>query len=110
MSDPAPAGPWPAWLTGSDGAVQIRIHAQPGARRTHAVGDYGGRLKIALHAPPVDGKANAELLRWLAQACKLPKNRVALLHGATAREKVVCVQADLRAVCAALQAALADAG
>ncbi|MBM4345504.1 MAG: DUF167 domain-containing protein [Deltaproteobacteria bacterium] len=99
----------PAWLGGQDGAVQIRVHAQPGARKTRAVGEHGGRLKVALHAPPVDGKANAELLRWLAQTCGLPNNRAALLHGATARDKVVILRADLATVTAAVQAALAAA-
>lgn len=94
MSDPAPAGPWPAWLTGSDGAVQIRIHAQPGARRTHAVGDYGGRLKIALHAPPVDGKANAELIALVAEHFGVRKADVTIKSGATGRRKLAQIDDD----------------
>ncbi len=106
MSDATPLAPLPSWLAGHDGAVQVRVHAQPGARHTGVLGEHGGRLKIALRAPPVDGKANAELLRWLAQACDLPKNRVTLLHGATARDKVVELQTALATAQAALLAAL----
>ena len=53
-------------LTGSDGGVYISLHIQPGAKREGVTGLFGSSLKIALNAPPVDGKANAALLRFLA--------------------------------------------
>ena len=57
----SPAGP--VWLsTGEDGCI-LAVHAQPGAKRNAVAGIYNDRLKIALSAPPVDGKANAMLIR-----------------------------------------------
>lgn len=52
----------PSWLISQTQGVLIDIHAQPGAKRSAVVGEYGSRLKIAVSTPPVDGKANAALI------------------------------------------------
>jgi len=69
------------------------LHVQPGAKRTEVAGVHGegaeARLKIRLAAPPVDGKANAELLRFLAAAFAVPLRAVTLLRGETSRQKTV---------------------
>lgn len=71
-----------SWLTtGKNNAPVIAVHAQPGAKRTAVVGVHGDRLKIALASPPVDGKANATLIKYLS------KSSVRLLSGDTSREK-----------------------
>jgi len=62
-----PSAPAP-WLREEDGAVVLALHVQPGAKRTQAEGAHGDALKVRLAAPPVDGKANAELVRFLAEA------------------------------------------
>jgi uncharacterized protein len=83
-----------------DGSVTLRIQAQPGARSTVVVGSYGdgpnARLKIALAAPPVDGKANAELRAFLAHAFGVARHNVSLLQGETGRRKLVRIDAPTR--------------
>lgn len=64
---------------------------QPGAKRTEAVGEHGGRLKLKIAAPPVDNKANAHLLAWLAAQLRVPKSSVRLVRGETSRQKTVAV-------------------
>jgi uncharacterized protein len=70
-------------------ALQLTLHVQPGASRTAVIGTHGDALKVRLAAPPVDGKANAELLRFLAEAFGVPRRNVTLLRGETSRAKVV---------------------
>jgi uncharacterized protein (TIGR00251 family) len=70
----------------------LEVHVQPGARRDEVVGEHGGRLKIKLAAPPVDGKANRHLLEFLAAAFAVPVARVHLLRGASSRMKTVLVE------------------
>jgi len=69
--------------------VQLTLHVQPGAKCTGAAGTYGDALKFRLAAPPVDGKANAELLRYLAGAFGVPQRNVTLVHGDFSRKKIV---------------------
>ncbi len=63
------------------------VHAQPGAKRDRIVGEFNGRLKIALAAPPVDGKANAALAKFLAKSLGVSKSSVSLVSGETMRDK-----------------------
>lgn len=77
-----------SWLTtGKNNAPVIAVHAQPGAKRTAVVGVHGDRLKIALASPPVDGKANATLIKYLSKGLGVSKSSVRLLSGGTSREK-----------------------
>ena len=69
--------------------LKLAIAATPGARKTEAAGAYGDALRVRLAAPPVDGKANAALVNWAAQAFGLPRASVRLLHGAAGRRKVL---------------------
>jgi uncharacterized protein (TIGR00251 family) len=73
----------PEWL--------LELHVQPGAKLTAAVGEHGGRLKLKIAAPPVDNKANAHLLAWLAAQLGVPKSAVRLVRGETSRQKTVVV-------------------
>ena len=83
-----------AWVQNRDGQLVLLLHVQPGARRTAVVGTYGDRLKIALHAPPVDGKANAELLRFLGARLALRASQLRVLSGQTSRDKAVALDVD----------------
>lgn len=73
------------------GGVVLRLHVQPGARRTEMAGLHGERLKVRVAAPPVDGAANEALLGWLADAAGIARSRLSLLRGATSRQKDVLV-------------------
>ena len=74
-------------------AIVLTLHVQPGARRTEVAGTHGAgtqmRLKIRLAAPPVDGKANAELLAFLAETFGVSRRDVTLVRGDSSREKIV---------------------
>lgn len=67
----------------------IHLKVQPGARKSGVVGLHGDRLKVALVAPPVDGKANEALIDFLAKALKMPKSAFSILRGEKARMKTV---------------------
>lgn len=99
MSGGAKGGPHPApapWLREEAGAIVLALHVQPGAKRTEAAGTHGDALKLRLAAPPVDGKANAELLRFLADAFGVPLRQVAIERGEASRQKIVRIGAPAR--------------
>jgi uncharacterized protein (TIGR00251 family) len=85
-----------AWRRMDGDALVLTLHVQPGASRTEVAGLHGDALRIRLAAPPVDGKANAELLRFLADAFAVPRRQVSLLRGETSRQKVVRVEAPMQ--------------
>jgi hypothetical protein len=72
-------------------SARLTLHVQPRARRTEVAGLHGAALKIRLAAPPVDGAANDELVRFLAEQLGVPRRAVRLVAGAGARRKVVVV-------------------
>lgn len=76
-------------LRKKDGGILLSCHVQPGASRSAIVGLYGASVKIALAAPPVDGKANKELCVFLAKKLGLPKSAVSLAAGAASRDKKI---------------------
>lgn len=80
-----------SWLRADAAGATLTLHIQPGAKKTEVVGVHGEALKIRLHAPPVDGKANVHLLDFLAMRLALPKAAVTLLGGETSRAKRVRV-------------------
>jgi uncharacterized protein (TIGR00251 family) len=81
----------PAWARRDGAEWLLELHVQPGAKVTAAMGEHGGRLKLKIAAPPVDNKANAHLLAWLAAQWGVPKSAVRLVRGETSRQKTVAV-------------------
>jgi len=73
----------------ADGRITLTLHIQPGAKKTEFAGRHGDALKIRLAAPPVDGKANEALIKFVAETLKLPKSAVNLKSGQTSRRKVL---------------------
>lgn len=92
-----------AWLRAEQGGLVLELLVQPRASRTRVAGEHGGRLKIQLAAPPVDGEANAALVEFLAGALGVRKADVAILRGDAGRRKTVRVAG---ASAAAAEAAL----
>ncbi len=85
------------WRSDDGATLTLRLHVQPGAKRTEFAGIHGdgadARVKLRLAAPPVDGKANAALLAYLADAFDVPGRAVSLVRGETSRQKTVRIEA-----------------
>ena len=79
------------WILAEGDGVILRLHIQPGAKKTEIAGLHGEALKIRLAAPPVDGKANASLIEFLARQLGVAKSSVELISGDTSRAKRVRV-------------------
>jgi len=67
--------------------LTIRLH--PGARKNAVTGVHAEALKIALTAPPVDGKANEALIAFLSDTLHLPRARINIVGGLTSRSKTI---------------------
>ena len=72
--------------------LELRVHAQPGARRTEVQGLHAGAIKIKLQARPVEGAANEALLQFLAEALQVPRRRCVLVSGESSRQKRVRIE------------------
>lgn len=77
-----------------DGAdLLLDCHLQPKASKDEFAGLHGERLKIRISAPPIDGRANAQLLAFIAKAFGVAKSQVSLDSGDSSRQKRVRIQA-----------------
>ena len=80
----------------------VEIRLQPRGGRDAVVGERDGAVLIRISAPPVDGKANAALIAFVAKRLGVPKGSVTIIRGETSRNKVIRVEdhapADVRAV------------
>ena len=83
-------------LRATASGVTLAVRAQPGAKKTAITGVYGegpaAQLKIAVHAPPLEGRANQALIAFLAETYGLPKNAVELVSGELSRSKVIMLR------------------
>lgn len=81
-----------ACLDSADGHCILRLRVQPGAKRTSVIGLLGDQLKIAVQAPPVDGRANEALLKWLCSQFGAKNAQVTLISGQASRDKRVMIR------------------
>lgn len=72
----------------------LSVRVQPGATRSGIVGALGDALKVRVAAPADDGKANAELVRFLAEALGVPSRDVAIARGHHSRTKSIVVTTE----------------
>ncbi|MEO8572688.1 MAG: DUF167 domain-containing protein [Pyrinomonadaceae bacterium] len=70
-----------------EGTVTFGVHVIPRSSRSQIAGEYEGALKVKLSAPPVDGAANAELIKLFAKKLGVPKSAVMIERGETSRTK-----------------------
>jgi uncharacterized protein (TIGR00251 family) len=80
----------------AEGCV-LPVRAQPGARRSGVQGEQAGALKVAVTAPPQDGRANEALVEALREALGVRRSQVELLAGATGRDKRFLIRGLKRA-------------
>jgi hypothetical protein len=76
--------------------IVLELHVQPGAKRTEMAGKHGGRIKVRLAAPPVDGKANEALVEFLAEHYGVPRRSVTIESGLHSRQKKVTIRNPTR--------------
>ena len=67
----------------------LSVRVIPNAPRNQIVGRLGSDLKVKIHAPPLDGRANEELCEFLADELNVPRRAVTLVRGETSRQKTV---------------------
>jgi len=79
------------WFRREKDSITLTLHIQPGAKRSEVAGLHGDALKIRLAAPPIEGRANEALLRFIADSFDVPLRQVELLRGAQSRHKMVRV-------------------
>ena len=79
------------WINRSDDSVIITVHAVPRAATAAVQGLHGDALKIRLHAPPVDGKANEALISFLSEKLNIPKSNITLKSGLSQRRKIIAI-------------------
>lgn len=86
----------PAYLRETVEGCTLAVRVQPGAKRTAIVGVYGdgaqAQLKIAVQAPPVEGKANAKMVVFLSEAFSVSRSSVEILSGESSRSKVFLIR------------------
>jgi uncharacterized protein (TIGR00251 family) len=75
--------------TASGATFAVKVH--PRAKKNAITGEVGDALKLALTAPPVDGKANAACIEFFAKLLKVPRSSVTIAAGQASRNKVIRV-------------------
>jgi uncharacterized protein len=76
-------------LTADKDAITFTVRAQPRATKSAIVGEVEGALKLKLAAPPIDGAANEELIRFLAKLFAVPRRNISILSGTTVKTKII---------------------
>lgn len=76
-------------MSAAESTCTLAIKAVPNAPRNQVVGWLGDALKVKVHAPALEGRANEELCEFLAGELDLPKRAVTLAHGDKSRQKLV---------------------
>ena len=71
--------------------VTFAVKVHPRAKKNAITGEVGDALKVALTAPPVDGKANAACIEFFAKLLKVPRSSVTIASGQSSRNKVIRV-------------------
>lgn len=79
------------WYRRTGEAITLTLHVQPGAKRSEISGLHGDALKLKLAAPPIEGRANEALLKFIAGLFGVPLRQVELKQGAQSRHKVVAI-------------------
>lgn len=91
-------------IEATESGARFRVRAQPRASRSELAGEHGDAVRIRLAAPPVDGEANEELVRFLSRLLRVPRS-VTIVSGESGRDKMVEIDGiDVDALRAALVA------
>ncbi len=72
--------------------VVFNIHVVPGSAKSEIVGVQDEALKVKIAAPPVEGRANAECIRFLSETLGIKKNQVTITSGYRSRKKIIAIE------------------
>ncbi len=82
-----------SWYLYEQGVLTLNLHVQPKASKDEWAGLHGDRLKLRIKAPPIDGRANQHLLKFIAGEFGVSKSSCILVSGESGREKRVAITA-----------------
>lgn len=82
-----------SWYLYEQGVLTLNLHVQPKASKDEWAGLHGERLKLRIKAPPIDGRANQHLLKFIAGEFGVSKSACILVSGESGREKRVAITA-----------------
>lgn len=69
----------------------LSLYIQPKASKNEALGIFNNAFKVKIKAPPVDGAANRECIKFLSKSLKIPKSSVSIISGETGRNKKIAI-------------------
>ncbi len=91
--------PLSTWCKQKNNVLILSLHIQPGSKCNQVAGIVGEELKIKIAASPIEDKANMELVRYLADLFKIPKNQIKIKRGLKSRHKVIeIIECDIDAL------------
>ncbi len=79
-------------LTENQDSIIFNVRVIPRSSKSEIIGEYDGDLKVKLTSPPVDGKANKELIKILSKALKTAKSDIEIISGETSRSKRIQIK------------------
>lgn len=79
-------------ITEQGNCIRINVRVQPRSAQNKISGEIDGALKIKLTAPPVEGEANQELIKYLAKLLQISKSKISLIQGNTGRNKIIQIE------------------
>lgn len=77
------------WCSLTSEGIRLAVQITPNAKKSEVLGIVDDALKIKLNAPPVDGKANDALIRYIADVLHVPKSAVSITHGTSSKKKLL---------------------
>jgi uncharacterized protein (TIGR00251 family) len=86
------------WFRRDVGTLTLFVHVQPGARRTEVAGLHGDAIKIRVHAPALEDRANDELIEFIAERLGVARRDVTLVSGQRSRDKKLAIATDCDAM------------
>jgi len=82
-----------SWLSETGSGFRLAVQISPNGKKSEILSATDDALRIRLQAPPVDGKANEALIRFIADRLNLPKSSIKIMHGFTNRRKLLEIHA-----------------
>ncbi|MDR3502402.1 MAG: DUF167 domain-containing protein [Legionella sp.] len=85
------------WYQQDGNLITLNVYVQPGAKHSDIAGVHGDALKIRLQTPPIEGRANEALIKFIAQLFEVPNRQVLLKRGEKSRHKILHITGSKRA-------------